>query len=85
MTFMPLGSVGMPETSKYGDVRHGGKSHSISYENDGSGQRVLTARMDDFGPEGALLASIELLTNRRTAWSSARRSTSPVTSTIIRR
>ena len=60
MTFMPLGSVGMPETSKYGDVRHGGKSHSISYENDGSGRRVLTARMDDFGPEGALLASIEL-------------------------
>ncbi len=60
MTFMPLGSVGMPESSKCGNVRHGGKKHSISYENDGSGRRVLTARMDDFGAEGALLAGIEL-------------------------
>ena len=60
MSFMPLGKLGMPETSASGDVRHGGKKHSISFENDGSGKRVLTARMDGFGPEGALLASIEL-------------------------
>lgn len=60
MSFMPLGKLRMPETSRQGDVRHGGKHHSISFENDGSGKRILTARMDDFGPEGALLASIEL-------------------------
>lgn len=60
MSFMPLGKLRMPESSRHGDVRHGGKHHSISFENDGSGKRILTARMDDFGPEGALLASIEL-------------------------
>lgn len=60
MSFMPLGKLHMPESSQQGDVRHGGKHHSISFENDGSGKRILTARMDDFGPEGALLASIEL-------------------------
>lgn len=60
MRFMPLGKLRMPESSRHGDVRHGGKHHSISFENDGSGKRILTARMDDFGPEGALLASIEL-------------------------
>ena len=60
MSFMPLGRLAMPETSKSGDVRHGGKKHAISFENDGSGRRILTARMDDFGPEGAILANIEL-------------------------
>ena len=60
MSFMPLGRLAMPETSKRGDVRHGGKKHAISFENDGSGRRILTARMDDFGPEGAILANIEL-------------------------
>ena len=60
MSFMPLGSVGLPESSRAGNVRHGGKKYSISYENDGSGRRVLTARMDNFGPEGELLANIEL-------------------------
>ncbi len=60
MSFMPLGSVGLPESSRAGNVRHGGKKYSISYENDGSGRRVLTARMGNFGPEGELLANIEL-------------------------
>ena len=60
MSFMPLGRLAMPETSKRGDVRHGGKKHAISFENDGSGRRILTARMDDFGPDGAILANIEL-------------------------
>lgn len=60
MSFMPMGSVGLPASSKCGNVRHGGKGYSISYENDGTERRVLTARMDAFGTEGALLANIEL-------------------------
>ena len=60
MSVMPMGKVGLPETSVKGDVRHGNKSYSISFENDGSGIRVLTANMDNFGPEGALVASVEL-------------------------
>ncbi|MGI5976810.1 MAG: DUF2804 domain-containing protein [Candidatus Limivicinus sp.] len=60
MSFMPLGKLKMPESSKCGNVRHSGKKHSISFENDGSGTRILTARMEDFGPGGAVVASVEL-------------------------
>ena len=60
MSFMPLGRRRMPETSAVGDVKHAGAHHSISFINDGSGKRVLSARMSDFGPEGLLCANIEL-------------------------
>ena len=60
MSFMPLGRLRMPETSAVGDVKHAGAHHSISFINDGSGKRVLSARMSDFGPEGLLCANIEL-------------------------
>ena len=60
MNWLPFGKLHMPETSVQGDVRHGGKGHSLSFENDGGGRRVLTAQMDEFGPEGALSAEIEL-------------------------
>ena len=50
MSFMPLGRRRMPETSAVGDVKHAGTHHSISFKNDGSGKRVLSARMSDFGP-----------------------------------
>ncbi len=60
MSFMPLGRLHMPETSAVGDVQHAGAKHSISFQNDGSGKRVLSARMSDFGPEGLLCANIEL-------------------------
>lgn len=60
MSVMPMGKVGLPETSVKGDVRHSGKKYSISFENDGSGKRILTASMENFGPEGAIVASVEL-------------------------
>ena len=60
MSFMPLGKLGMPETSVSGDVRHGGKKHSISFENDGSGHRTLIAQMKKFGPAGSIYARVEL-------------------------
>ena len=60
MSFMPLGKLHMPETSNAGDVEHSGKDHSISFKNDGSGRRTLTARMSGFGPGGELVAQVEL-------------------------
>ena len=60
MSLLPLGKLRMPETSVRGDVRHGGKHHALAFENDGSGRRVLTAQMENFGPKGALSAQIEL-------------------------
>ena len=60
MSVMPLGKVGLPESSAVGNVCHGNKKYSISFENDGSGRRILTASMENFGPEGALVASVEL-------------------------
>lgn len=60
MSFMPLGKLNMPETSIRGDVRHGGRHHSLAFLNDGSGKRVLMAQMKDLGPEGDFTARIEL-------------------------
>ena len=60
MCFMPLGRRNMPETSAVGDVSASGKNYAIHFKNDGSGTRVLTARMDDFGRDGALTARIVL-------------------------
>ena len=60
MSFMPLGKLRMPETSAAGDVSHGGKKHLISFKHAGPGRRVLNARMDNFGPGGAITAHIEL-------------------------
>jgi len=60
MSFMPLGKLRMPETSAEGDVSHGGKKHLISFKHAGPGRRVLDARMDNFGPGGAITAHIEL-------------------------
>lgn len=60
MSFMPLGKLNMPETSARGDVRHGGRHHSLAFLNDGSGKRVLMAQMKDLGPEGDFTARIEL-------------------------
>ena len=60
MSVMTLGKVGLPESSAVGNVCHGNKKYSISFENDGSGRRILTASMENFGPEGALVASVEL-------------------------
>ena len=60
MSVFTFGKVHLPESSAVGSVRHGGKAHSLSFENDGKGRRVLTASMADFGPEGSLAAEIEL-------------------------
>ncbi len=60
MSFMPLGSVGMPETSAVGDVRHEGRGYFLYFKNDGSGTRELTVRMDKFASLGALYGSVRL-------------------------
>lgn len=60
MSLFPFGRVHLPESSAVGSVRHSGKNHSISFENDGRGRRVLTAAMADFRNGAALSAEIEL-------------------------
>ena len=48
MGVLPMGKVGLPETSAVGSVSHGGKDYSISFENKGDGVRTLTASMKNF-------------------------------------
>ena len=60
MSFMPLGRLHMPETSKRGNCHSEGKHHSMTFENDGSGVRVLTGYMDNFGPEGRIDFAVTL-------------------------
>ena len=59
MSLMPLGKLGMPESSAEGDVGHSGKKHSLSFKNSG-GRRYLTAHMENFMPGSALDAEVEL-------------------------
>ena len=61
MSIMPMGKIGMPESSVAGDVHHAGKNHSITYKNHGDGRRTLIAQMKNFGPAGSLYARVELL------------------------
>ena len=60
MSVLPLGKIGLPESSKRGNVEHGGKGYRIRYVNEGDGLRVLSARMEGFGPEGDLEAELTL-------------------------
>ena len=60
MCFMPLGKRKLPETSVAGDIAVEGKGYKMSFLNDGSGKRVLSAEMDKFGPAGKLVAKVEL-------------------------
>ncbi len=60
MSLLPLGKIGLPETSRIGHTGHSGRGYAISFQNDGSGKRILTAHMDRFGPAGAFDGSVEL-------------------------
>ncbi|MDO4815118.1 MAG: DUF2804 domain-containing protein [Bacillota bacterium] len=60
MCFMPLGSRKLPETSAVGDIAVEGKGYKMSFLNDGSGKRILSAEMEKFGPAGKLTAKVEL-------------------------
>ena len=60
MSVLPLGKIGLPETSAAGTTRHGGKGYGLCFEHTEDGRRVLTAHMDKFGPAGALDAKVEL-------------------------
>ncbi len=60
MSLMPLGKIGLPETSVKGDTRHSGKGFEIIFENPGNGRRRLIARMEKFGPEGGIDADVVL-------------------------
>ena len=61
MSLLPMGKVGLPESSKSGDSHHAGKNYSITFKNHGDGTRTLIAQMKNFGPEGSLYARVELL------------------------
>jgi hypothetical protein len=60
MGFMPLGRVGLPETSAVGDTRHAGPGRRLYFKNDGGGRRQLSFRMDKFGPLGAIGGNVTL-------------------------
>jgi hypothetical protein len=60
MGLMPLGRVGLPETSARGDTSHEGRGRSLYFRNDGLGERVLTVSMEDFGPLGAIVGRVKL-------------------------
>ena len=60
MSLLPLGKIGLPETSRVGDTAHSGKGYSLRFENDGRGRRVLHAHMDSFGKLGAFDGEVEL-------------------------
>ncbi len=61
MCVMPMGKIGLPESSVEGDVEHGGKNYRIRYDNQGLGRRVLSGWMSDFGPKGIITFEVELL------------------------
>jgi len=61
MCVMPMGRIGLPETSVEGDVEHGGSNYRIRYDNQGLGRRVLSGWMSDFGPKGTITFEVELL------------------------
>ena len=60
MSLLPLGKIGLPETSLKGDTRHSGKGYEIVFENPGTGTRRLRAKMEEFGPEGGIEADVTL-------------------------
>ena len=60
MSLMPLGKIGLPETSLRGDTRHSGKGYKLVFENPGTGMRRLQAKMEKFGPEGDIAADVIL-------------------------
>lgn len=60
MGFMPMGKIGLPETSAAGDVRHEAKGRRLLFKNDGSGTRVLSFEMDNFGSGGQIHGEIVL-------------------------
>ncbi len=61
MCIMPMGKIGLPESSVEGDAEHGGKNYRIRYDNQGLGRRVLSGWMSDFGPKGTITFEVELL------------------------
>ena len=60
MSLLPLGKIGLPETSLRGDSAHSGKGYALRFENPGAGVRILNARMEKFGQDGTLEARVEL-------------------------
>lgn len=85
MSFMPLGRLAMPETSKRGDVRHGGKSTPSALKTTAPAAASSPPGWTISAPRGLSLPISSFSTSRRTAWSSARPSTSPAISTSTRR
>lgn len=60
MSVMPMGRIGMPESSASGTVTHKGKGVSMRFETRADGSRFLQCSMDEFGREGALSCEILL-------------------------
>ena len=60
MSLLPLGKIGLPESSRRGDTVHSGKGYALRFENPGGGTRVLSVHMERFGPAGALDGRVTL-------------------------
>jgi hypothetical protein len=52
MGLMPLGRVGLPETSARGDTSHEGRGRSLYFRNDGLGERGADRQHGGFRPSG---------------------------------
>lgn len=59
MGFLTLGKVGLPASSKVGDVKVQKKDYTLSFTNDGA-KRVLDVHLDDFNGGRPLTAHVEL-------------------------
>ena len=59
MGVLTLGKVGLPASSKAGDVKVAGKGYTMSFLNDGA-KRVLDVHLDDFNGGRPLTAHVEL-------------------------
>lgn len=60
MSLLTLGKVGLPSSSKEGDVKHGNKNYEISYKNKGD-RRILEFHMDNFFDHKPIKGHIELI------------------------
>ena len=60
MGFMPLGKIGLPESSISGDCIHEVKGRSMKFLNNGNGTRYLICHMEKFGSNGSIDVDLKL-------------------------
>ena len=60
MSLLPMGKIGLPESSGSGVTQHAGKGCRMKFSVLGGGRRVLSGHMDRFGDKGAIDFLVEL-------------------------